>query len=168
MSQNKSIMKRTSYEILCQVLKCTKIEIVWLKGTLYDNILGKSRRMKALEEVGLSSSQELAVLEYCCEISSMPYNRRTSRSLKTILDFVENMAAVKLTGLLTHLLFLNVKTSARVSLLRVEIENETSQGNFWESRMRMRVLGEKLRVENENESSEQGCIAANSLVEVDN
>ena len=86
--------------------------------------------MKALEEVGLSSSQELAVLEYCCEISSMPYNRRTSRSLKTILDFVENMAAVKLTGLLTNLLFLKVKTSARVSLLRVEIENETSQINF--------------------------------------
>ena len=26
--------------------------------------------------------------------------------------------------------------------------------NFWESRMRMRVLREKLRVENENESSE--------------
>ena len=42
------------------------------------------------------------------------------------------------------------QTSARVSLLRVEIENETSQGNFWESRMRMRVLGEKLRVENES------------------
>ena len=34
-------------------------------------------------------------------------------------------------------------TSARVSLLRVEIENEISQGNFWESRMRMRVLGKK-------------------------
>ena len=65
--------------------------------------------MKALEEVGLSSSQELAVLEYCCEISSMPYNRRTSRSLKTILDFVENMAAVKLTGLLTNLYFLKVR-----------------------------------------------------------
>ena len=42
------------------------------------------------------------------------------------------------------------QTSARVNLLRVEIENETSQGNFWESRMRMRVLGEKLRVENES------------------
>ena len=46
------------------------------------------------------------------------------------------------------------QTSARVSLLRVEIENETSQGIFWDSRMRMRVLMEKLRVENENESSE--------------
>ena len=59
------------------------------------------------------------------------------------------------------------QTSARVSLLRVEIENETSQGNFWELRMRMRLLKEIfegwewewefsqnfLRVENENESS---------------
>ena len=35
------------------------------------------------------------------------------------------------------------QTSARVSLLRVEIENETSLGNFWESRMRIRVLGGK-------------------------
>ena len=40
-----------------------------------------------------------------------------------------------------------LKTSARVSILRVEIENETSQGNFGESRMRMRVL----RGENEIE-----------------
>ena len=36
------------------------------------------------------------------------------------------------------------QTSARLSLLRVEIENETSQGNFWESRMRMRVLRKKI------------------------
>ena len=41
-----------------------------------------------------------------------------------------------------------------VSLPRVKIENETSQGNFGELRMRMRVLGGKMRVENENESSE--------------
>ena len=61
------------------------------KGTLYDNILGKSRRMKALEEVGLTTSEELAVLEFCCEISSMPYNRRTSRSLHSILEYVRNL-----------------------------------------------------------------------------
>ena len=35
-------------------------------------------------------------------------------------------------------------------------DHETSQGNFGESRMRMRVLGGKLRVENENERSEGG------------
>ena len=63
------------------------------KGTLYDNILGKSKRMKSLEDVGLTSSQELAVLEYCCEISSMPYNRRTSRSLRSILQFVQKLKA---------------------------------------------------------------------------
>ena len=64
---------------------------------------------------------------------------------------------MKSSGLETQNLIISCKvlqTSARVSLLRVEIENETSQGNFWESRMRMRVLREKLRVENENESSE--------------
>ena len=61
------------------------------KGTLYDNILGKSKRMKSLEEVGLTSTQELAVLEHCCEISSMPYNRRTSRSLRSILLFVQKL-----------------------------------------------------------------------------
>ena len=63
------------------------------KGTLYDNILGKSKRMKSLEDVGLTSTQELAVLEYCCEISSMPYNRRTSRSLRSILQFVQKLKA---------------------------------------------------------------------------
>ena len=46
------------------------------------------------------------------------------------------------------------QTSARVSLLRVEIENETSQENFCESGMRMRVLGEKLKVGNESSEGE--------------
>ena len=41
-----------------------------------------------------------------------------------------------------------MQTSARVSLLRVKIENETSEGKFWE--LRMRVLREKMRVENES------------------
>ena len=85
--------------------------------------------MKALEEVGLSSSQELAVLEYCCEISSMPYNRRTSRSLKTILDFVENMAAVKLTALLTHLQFLKVKYFHTQPLLSLPDETNDERLN---------------------------------------
>ena len=61
-----------------------------------------------------------------------------------------------MSGVDRYLFVSRLQTSARVSLLRVKIENETSQGNFWESRMRMRVLGEKLRVENENESSEGG------------
>ena len=61
------------------------------KGTLYDNILGKSKRMQVLDQVGLTDSQEVSVLEFCCEISSMPYNRRTSRSLTDIIQFIENM-----------------------------------------------------------------------------
>eukprot|EP00094_Tigriopus_californicus_P011550 TCALIF_11155-PA protein Name:"Protein of unknown function" AED:0.25 eAED:0.25 QI:0/-1/0/1/-1/1/1/0/229 len=61
------------------------------KGTLYDNILGKSKRMKALEEISLSHDQEILILEFCCEISLMPYNRRTSRSLRSIVSFVEKM-----------------------------------------------------------------------------
>eukprot|EP00092_Neocalanus_flemingeri_P047453 GFUD01053777.1.p1 GENE.GFUD01053777.1~~GFUD01053777.1.p1 ORF type:complete len:317 (+),score=82.02 GFUD01053777.1:309-1259(+) len=58
------------------------------KGTLYDNILGKSKRMLVLEQVGLTETQELSVLEFCCEISSMPYNRRTSRSLRDVIQFI--------------------------------------------------------------------------------
>ena len=58
------------------------------KGTLYDNILGKSKRMQVLDQVGLSEAQEVSVLEFCCEISSMPYNRRTSKSLTDIIAFI--------------------------------------------------------------------------------
>ena len=58
------------------------------KGTLYDNILGKSKRMQVLDQVGLTDTQELSVLEFCCEVSSMPYNRRTSRSLKDIIQYI--------------------------------------------------------------------------------
>ena len=61
------------------------------KGTLYDNILGKSKRMQVLDEVGLTESQDMSVLEFCCEISSMPYNRRTSKSLTDVIQFVTNM-----------------------------------------------------------------------------
>ena len=31
--------------------------------------------MKILEDVGLTEDQELEVLEFCCQISVMPYNR---------------------------------------------------------------------------------------------
>ena len=61
------------------------------KGTLYDNILGKSKRMQVLDQVGLTDTQELSVLEFCCEISNMPYNRRTSRSLRDIIQFVTSL-----------------------------------------------------------------------------
>lgn len=61
------------------------------KGTLYDNILGKSKRMAVLDEAGLSSSEERAVLDFCCETSVSPYNRRTRKSLADILAFVEKL-----------------------------------------------------------------------------
>ncbi|KAI4485599.1 hypothetical protein M0802_012688, partial [Mischocyttarus mexicanus] len=61
------------------------------KGTLYDNILGKSKRMMVLEEAGLNSNEETAVLEFCCDISISPYNRRTKKSLNVILNFVEKL-----------------------------------------------------------------------------
>lgn len=61
------------------------------KGTLYDNILGKSKRMMVLEEAGLDAAEETAVLEFCCDISVSPYNRRTKKSLGAILGFVEKL-----------------------------------------------------------------------------
>ncbi|KYM83551.1 hypothetical protein ALC53_05951 [Atta colombica] len=61
------------------------------KGTLYDNILGKSKRMMILEETALDPSEETAVLEFCCDISVSPYNRRTKKSLNAILNFVERL-----------------------------------------------------------------------------
>ncbi|CAL7933511.1 unnamed protein product [Xylocopa violacea] len=61
------------------------------KGTLYDNILGKTKRMMVLEEAGLNSAEETAVLEFCCDISVSPYNRRTKKSLNVILNFVEKL-----------------------------------------------------------------------------
>lgn len=61
------------------------------KGTLYDNILGKSKRMAVLEEAGLTPAEENAVLEFCCDVSMTPYNRRTKKSLKSVLCFVEKL-----------------------------------------------------------------------------
>ncbi|XP_065218249.1 protein bric-a-brac 1-like isoform X3 [Planococcus citri] len=61
------------------------------KGTLYDNILGKTKRMQALEEAALSQEEETAVLEFCCQISESPYNRRTRKSLNEVLTFVQNL-----------------------------------------------------------------------------
>lgn len=65
------------------------------KGTLYDNILGKSKRMMILEEAGLDTAEEAAVLEFCCEISVSPYNRRTKRSLAAVLDYAEKLRREK-------------------------------------------------------------------------
>jgi hypothetical protein len=41
--------------------------------------------VQVLDDLELSEVQEVSVLEFCCEVSSMPYNRRTSRSLRDII-----------------------------------------------------------------------------------
>ncbi len=42
-----------------------------------------------LEEVGLRNDQDMAVLEYACDVTMMPYNRRTSRPLVAIVAYVK-------------------------------------------------------------------------------
>ena len=68
------------------------------KGTLYDNILGKSNRMHILDEFLLTPSEELELLEYCCSLSIAPYNRKTNRSLLSVLRFVETLHSVRNAG----------------------------------------------------------------------
>lgn len=65
------------------------------KGTLYDNILGKSKRMMVLEEAALDTAEETVVLEFCCDISVSPYNRRTKRSLGEVTGFVEKLRRLR-------------------------------------------------------------------------
>lgn len=76
--------------VISQRLRFTQASVKFgiPKGTLYDNILGKASRMKVLDTIGLTRSQEMEVMEFCCEVSVMPYNRRTSHSLERIRDFV--------------------------------------------------------------------------------
>lgn len=62
------------------------------KGTLYDNILGKSNRMEVLAKSGLNANDENAILEFCCDLSASPYNRRTRKPLSEILNFVHRLA----------------------------------------------------------------------------
>ncbi|CAH0383808.1 unnamed protein product [Bemisia tabaci] len=61
------------------------------KGTLYDNILGKTKRMMILEKLALTPEEEVHILEFCCEISLSPYNRRTRKSLAEVLAFVTEL-----------------------------------------------------------------------------
>lgn len=61
------------------------------KGTLYDNILGKTKRSRTLDELGLSPDQEMAVLEFACDVALMPFNRRTSKPLIAIVEFVKSV-----------------------------------------------------------------------------
>lgn len=79
--------------ILTQQLRFTQASAKFKipKGTLYDNILGKTKRCRMLEEIGLSPAQEMAVLEFACDVALMPYNRRTSRPLISIVNYVKSL-----------------------------------------------------------------------------
>jgi len=61
------------------------------KGTLYDNILGKSRRMAVLDFCGLTPEEDETVIDFCCDRLVNPHSRRTKKSLQTILAFVERL-----------------------------------------------------------------------------
>lgn len=65
------------------------------KGTLYDNILGKSKRMAVLDDAGLTADEERTILDYCCYTSVSPYNRRTKKSLREVLEFVVKLRRVR-------------------------------------------------------------------------
>lgn len=47
--------------------------------------------MAVLDDAALTPSEERAVLEFCCETSVSPYNRRTKKSLREVLAFVEKL-----------------------------------------------------------------------------
>lgn len=61
------------------------------KGTLYDNILGKTKRMDVLEEAGLTAAEEREVIQFCCDVTSLPHNRRTKKPLNAVLSFVQKL-----------------------------------------------------------------------------
>lgn len=88
-----SQLKEAIQAVVTQRMRFTQASVHFgiPKGTLYDNILGKTKRMQALEEAGLTSDEETAVLEFCCQISASPYNRRTRKSLTEVLSFVQRL-----------------------------------------------------------------------------
>lgn len=88
-----SQLKEAIQAVVTQQMRFTQASVHFgiPKGTLYDNILGKTKRMQALDEAGLTSDEETAVLEFCCQISASPYNRRTRKSLSEVLNFVQGL-----------------------------------------------------------------------------
>jgi hypothetical protein len=63
---------------------CMKVSC-FFRGFSWFRDLSISYWMQVLDDLELSEVQEVSVLEFCCEVSSMPYNRRTSRSLRDII-----------------------------------------------------------------------------------
>lgn len=87
-------LREAIHSVITQKLRFTQASSRYNipKGTLYDNILGKANRMLVLEESGLDTTAEKAVLEFCCDVSVSPYNRRTKKPLATILEFVQQLS----------------------------------------------------------------------------
>ena len=77
-SWSQSQLKEAISCVLTQQMRFTQASARFKipKGTLYDNILGKTKRSRMLEEIGLSPRQEMAVLEFACDVAMMPYNRQ--------------------------------------------------------------------------------------------
>lgn len=62
--------------------------LIFIFVDLNKNRLGKSNRMEVLAKSGLNAHDENTILEYCCDLSASPYNRRTRKPLSEILQFV--------------------------------------------------------------------------------
>ncbi|CAH0703708.1 unnamed protein product [Spodoptera exigua] len=96
-SWTQSQLKEAIHAVATQQMKFTQASTIYgiPKGTLYDNILGKSKRMAMLDEINLLDSEEKAVLDFCCETNVSPYNRRTQKPLKEVLSFVEKLRRMR-------------------------------------------------------------------------
>lgn len=47
--------------------------------------------MQVLEQAGLTNADEKEILDYCCDSSFPPYNRRTRKPLAEVLEFVQKL-----------------------------------------------------------------------------
>ncbi|KAJ0183640.1 hypothetical protein K1T71_000063 [Dendrolimus kikuchii] len=61
------------------------------KGTLYDNILGKSKRMAVLDEAGLTPSEERATLDFCSDSYQYQLQSMWQKCWSTNQSLVHNL-----------------------------------------------------------------------------
>lgn len=54
--------------------------------------------MAVLQELALTPEEEAAVLNFCCDTATSPYNKRTKRSLSSILEFVSHFQSYREKG----------------------------------------------------------------------
>lgn len=96
-SWTKAQLRQAIKAVITQQLRFTEASAAYNipKGTLYDNILGKTKRMRGLDVAALTDDEEAVVLEFCCNVSASTYNRRTPRALHEVLQFVETLVRVR-------------------------------------------------------------------------